>query len=335
MAGALTRRALPDNATAAARTCCLSRPSSRACVRRKTNSSQSDLQEPKDAASKSSEAKGRGSMARLGAGLSHRKLFVFFCINIANLACHAVYSVLAAFFPQEAKAKGMSDDGVGIVFASFAAVIFVCSPLAGRLMTKHGKVRARTPTQRGERRLARVSAAPSPLVFLVRPRNARPGAGGWPKQATARRAPPQVIVYLWGLLTVSVATTCFAAASVVPAGWPFYTFCLVMRLMQGVGSALEETAAYAIIADIEPDRGAAARTPAHSASSRKLQARGRHRSLPPPPDPLHWRRVACAHGRVVRSRGVASVALPRHLRDLDRLGLHDRPAARRPPLLAR
>jgi len=113
-----------------------------------------------------------------------------------------VYSVLAAFFPQEAKAKGMSDDGVGIVFASFAAVIFVCSPLAGRLMTKHGKV----------------------------------------------------IVYLWGLLTVSVATTCFAAASVVPAGWPFYTFCLVMRLMQGVGSALEETAAYAIIADIEPDR---------------------------------------------------------------------------------
>ena len=122
-------------------------------------------------------------MARFSAGLTHRKLLVFFCINIANLGCHAVYSVLAAFFPQEAKAKDMSDDGVGIVFASFAAVIFLFSPLVGRLMTKHGKV----------------------------------------------------LVYLWGLCIVSCSTICFAAASVVPAGWPFYAFCLVMRLLQGVG----------------------------------------------------------------------------------------------------
>jgi len=141
-------------------------------------------------------------MARLGVGLRSNKLLVMFCINVANLCCHAVYSVLAAFFPQEAKAKGMSDDGVGIVFASFAAVIFVCSPLAGRLMTRHGKV----------------------------------------------------LVYLYGLLIVSSSTICFSAASVVPAGWPFYAFCLFMRLLQGVGSAMEETAAYAIIADIEPDR---------------------------------------------------------------------------------
>lgn len=122
-------------------------------------------------------------MARSSAGLSHRRLLVFFCINIANLGCHAVYSVLAAFFPQEAKAKGTSDDGVGIIFASFAAVIFLCSPFAGRLMTKHGKV----------------------------------------------------MVYLWGLLCVSISTISFAAASIVPSGWPFYAFCLIMRLLQGVG----------------------------------------------------------------------------------------------------
>ena len=143
-----------------------------------------------------------GSMARVGLGLRSNKLLVMFCINIANLCCHAVYSVLAAFFPQEAKAKGMNDDWVGIVFASFAAVIFVCSPFAGRLMTRHGKV----------------------------------------------------MVYLWGLVIVSSATICFSAASAVPEGWPFLLFCLVMRLLQGVGAALEETAAYAIIADIEPDR---------------------------------------------------------------------------------
>lgn len=141
-------------------------------------------------------------MARLSVVLRSNKLLVMFCINVANLCCHAVYSVLAAFFPQEAKAKGMSDDGVGIIFASFAAVIFVCSPCAGRLMSSRGKV----------------------------------------------------IVYLWGLLIVSSSTICFSAASAMPAGWPFYTFCLVMRVLQGVGAAMEETAAYAIIADIEPDR---------------------------------------------------------------------------------
>lgn len=157
-----------------------------AIPRRKSNSTSLHVhEEPKDAASKSFEAKGKSSavMVRFGAGLTHRKLLVFFCINIANLGCHAVYSVLAAFFPQEAKAKGMSDDGVGIIFASFAAVIFVCSPCAGRLMTRHGKVQ----------------------------------------------------VYLWGLLTVCASTILFAGASVVPAGWPFYAFCLVMRLLQGVG----------------------------------------------------------------------------------------------------
>jgi len=167
-----------------------------------TSSHSCSDEEPKDAASKASEAKGRAAMARFGVGLTPRKLLVFFCINIANLGCHSVYSVLAAFFPQEAKRKGMSDDGVGIVFASFAAVIFVCSPFAGRLMTRHGKV----------------------------------------------------IVYLWGLICVALATIAFSLAVLVPAGWPFYAFCLIMRLLQGVGSALEETAAYAIIADIEPER---------------------------------------------------------------------------------
>ena len=77
-------------------------------------------------------------MARLG--LRNNKMLVFLCINLTNLCCHSVYSVLAAFFPQQAKAKGMSDDAVGIVFASFAAVIFLCSPMAGGWMTRYGKV---------------------------------------------------------------------------------------------------------------------------------------------------------------------------------------------------
>lgn len=138
-------------------------------------------------------------MARLG--LRNNKMLVFLCINLTNLCCHSVYSVLAAFFPQQAKAKGMSDDAVGIVFASFAAVIFLCSPMAGGWMTHYGKV--------------------------------------W--------------VYITGIVLVAVSTVLFAGATMMPDGMPFASWCLSMRLIQGVGSAMEETAAYAIIADLDSE----------------------------------------------------------------------------------
>ena len=133
--------------------------------------------------------------------MRNNKVLVMVCTNLANLGCHSIYSVLASFFPQEARAKGMSDEGVGLVFAIFAALIFVCSPFAGRLMSKHGKV--------------------------------------W--------------VYIWGIAMVSVSSVLFSAASAVPYGMPFAAFCFMMRLAQGIGSAFEETAMYAIIADLDKD----------------------------------------------------------------------------------
>jgi MFS family permease len=48
--------------------------------------------------------------------------------------------VLASFFPQQAAAKGMSEDLVGVVFSIFAGVMFVVSPVAGILMQQRGKV---------------------------------------------------------------------------------------------------------------------------------------------------------------------------------------------------
>ena len=116
------------------------------------------------------------------------KIFVMFCINVANMVCHSCYSMPAAFFPQEAKAKKMSDDAIGITFASFAAVMFVFSPVAGRAMSTYGKV--------------------------------------W--------------VYILGLVIVSVATICFSAASLLPDGPVFAAWCLCMRFLQGIGSAMEE-----------------------------------------------------------------------------------------------
>ena len=46
----------------------------------------------------------RGNL--MGSNNTQTKILVMVCINLANLVCHSVYSVLAAFFPQEGKAKG-------------------------------------------------------------------------------------------------------------------------------------------------------------------------------------------------------------------------------------
>jgi MFS family permease len=67
------------------------------------------------------------------------QLLMMVLINFSNLFCHSLFSILPPFFPQQAKAKGMSQDAVGIVFACFPAVIFLTSPFAGPFMTRHGK----------------------------------------------------------------------------------------------------------------------------------------------------------------------------------------------------
>jgi len=122
-------------------------------------------------------------------------------INFSNLFCHSLFSILPAFFPQEAEVKGMSKDAVGIVFACFPAVIFLTAPFAGPFMTRHGKK--------------------------------------W--------------VYTTGLIIVSISTMSFSLAAYLPAGPAFATWCLFIRLLQGLGSAMEETAAYAIIADMDAE----------------------------------------------------------------------------------
>ena len=60
-------------------------------------------------------------------------------------------------------------------------------------------------------------------------------------------------VYLCGLSLVALATTAFGATAKL-SGTAFTMAALVLRLVQGVGSALEETAAYAIVASLDPDR---------------------------------------------------------------------------------
>jgi DHA1 family multidrug resistance protein-like MFS transporter len=126
---------------------------------------------------------------------------ILLLISVSNFTCHSVYSVLPSFFPSEAAARGMGDDLVGLTFAMYAAVVFVCAPLAAQLMSVYGQKR----------------------------------------------------VYVAGLILVSLATAAFAATATLD-GPAFVTAVLCLRLLQGVGSALEETASYAIVAGLDAER---------------------------------------------------------------------------------
>mgnify|MGYP003684968187 CR=1 FL=1 len=131
----------------------------------------------------------------------YAKCLVLVCINLSNLVCHSVYSVLASFFPQEARAKGLSDEPIGLVFAVFAAVIFISAPFVSTALNSHGK-----------------------------------------------RA-----VYVSGQAIVAVGTMFFACADNITNLPAYFSWCFVLRCVQGFGSALEETAAYALIAEIDPE----------------------------------------------------------------------------------
>jgi len=139
--------------------------------------------------------------ARGAPGARGRKMLALVCINASNMACHSVYSVLASFFPQAAHAKGLTAEPIGLVFAIFAAVVFVSAPLAAPMLSQHGKRQ----------------------------------------------------IYVAGLATVSSATIAFAFADHIDNPTAYLWWCILLRCVQGFGSALEETAAYALIAEIDPE----------------------------------------------------------------------------------
>lgn len=46
-------------------------------------------------------------------------------------------SIMAPFYPREAQLKGMSETLAGLVFSFYAMVVFVSSPVFGKLVSKY------------------------------------------------------------------------------------------------------------------------------------------------------------------------------------------------------
>ena len=201
------------------------------------------------------------------------KLAAFGGTSFANPA--STPCSLPAFFPAEARARGMGDDVVGLTFAIFAAVVVVGAPLAAHLMDSVGR---RT-------------------------------------------------VYLVGLGTVALATAAMGPAAPLH-GAPFIALCLALRVLQGLGSALEETAAYALVVDLvgadeasfylgvcEHSTGLGyivGNTRRRALQRRRLRGTVcRARRAAPRRGGVHWRRPAALKGHTRqwhRRRGAAAAA---------------------------
>ena len=91
--------------------------------------------------------------------------------------------------------------------------------------------------------LVGVTFALSPFVTFA----LSPFAGQWIPAVGKRR------MYVVGLLAIALATSLFALASLF-SGTRFTMFCFALRLLHGFGMAFEETAIYALVAELDPER---------------------------------------------------------------------------------
>ncbi|VDN29167.1 unnamed protein product [Cylicostephanus goldi] len=64
---------------------------------------------------------------------SSREWGILVMLASANLLSVVAYSCIAPFYPKEAKTKGLSDFEIGLTFGIFELVIFLGSPIAGKL----------------------------------------------------------------------------------------------------------------------------------------------------------------------------------------------------------
>ena len=65
-------------------------------------------------------------------------LALMLVINMANLVSNCFYSIMDAFFPQEAETKLLSPVTIGAIFSAFPAVVFFFAPIAMVLMGTWG-----------------------------------------------------------------------------------------------------------------------------------------------------------------------------------------------------
>lgn len=70
--------------------------------------------------------------------LTRRQNLILGCLAMAELTSQMCLSIMAPFFPSEASEKGVSSTLSGWIFAMFALVQFVVSPLFGRLIPHFG-----------------------------------------------------------------------------------------------------------------------------------------------------------------------------------------------------
>ncbi|XP_071942265.1 MFS-type transporter SLC18B1-like [Antedon mediterranea] len=69
---------------------------------------------------------------------TRRQILTFISLSLANFFDCCSYSIIAPIYPQEADDKGVGSTVTGFIFGSFSFVMFIVSPICGKIMPKVG-----------------------------------------------------------------------------------------------------------------------------------------------------------------------------------------------------
>lgn len=69
---------------------------------------------------------------------SRRQLLTLISLCLVDFTCFLGMSIMAPFFPMEAEAKNMDEATIGFVFSTYALVMFLTSPIFGRILPRVG-----------------------------------------------------------------------------------------------------------------------------------------------------------------------------------------------------
>jgi MFS family permease len=64
---------------------------------------------------------------------------LFIAVLLINFINNVAYNLVAPFYPKEAMSKGIDLYWVGFIFTGYSLSMLLASPVAGKMMTKHGR----------------------------------------------------------------------------------------------------------------------------------------------------------------------------------------------------
>ena len=148
--------------------------------------------------------------------MTTERVYVIAILALDNMLSTVTSSCIAPFFPMEASHKGMNTTQIGLAIGLYQLVIFLASPIIGKFVYQFSHFFDQFNIQ-------------MPLI-------------------RANRA------FSGGLLLTALSTIGLAETIHLPNGYRFFVGVLLIRVLQGIGSACFSTGAWSIVGRLFPEK---------------------------------------------------------------------------------